>query len=198
MKKTLLMVAVAMMTAMSVQAQDLAGRTYYNANILAAEMNKMMTGLDEKLDSARIEALDKAKKEKGRELTDDEKAEVDMKVKEAQNLMLALRKGMKTAITVEFKKDKKAVMKADLQISEDVLKAAGISWLKRKAMKAALAVAPSSMKATYEVKGDLVILNEDGELDTLRMSADGKNLSGTFEGMGSSKKPTKFTLTRTK
>lgn len=105
-------------------------------------------------------------------------------------MIIAVRKGLKTAITVEFKTEKNATMKVNMKVSDDVLKAAGIPWLKRKAMKAALAVAPSTMKATYEVKGNLVILNDDGELDTLRLSADGKQLYGTFD------KKTPFTLTR--
>ena len=101
-------------------------------------------------------------------------------------------KGMTTAITVEFKTEKNAVMKADVKISDDAMKAAGIGWLKRKAMKAALAVAPSSSKATYVVKGDLIILDDGEEKDTLRLSSDGKFLSGKFE------KDVNFKLTRTK
>lgn len=198
--KKLLMVAVAMMTAMSVLAQtNLAGRTYYNANILSAELDKMMSEMDQKLDSIRIAGYAKAKEKKGRELTAEEKAEVDKEVKEAEAMMIAIKKGMKTAITVEFKTEEKAVMKIDMSISEDAMKAAGIGWAKRKAMKAALALAPSSMKATYQVKDNLVIMKDsDGELDTLRLSADGKKLSGILEEGGEGKKPTKFTLTRTK
>ena len=198
--KKLLMVAVAMMTAMSVLAQtNLAGRTYYNANILSAEFDKMMSEMDQKLDSIRIAGYAKAKEKKGRELTAEEKAEVDKEVKEAEARMIAIKKGMKTAITVEFKTEEKAVMKINMSISEDAMKAAGIGWAKRKAMKAALALAPSSMKATYQVKDNLVIMKDsDGELDTLRLSADGKKLSGILEEGGEGKKPTKFTLTRTK
>ena len=198
--KKLLMVAVAMMTAMSVLAQtNLAGRTYYNASILSAEFDKMMSEMDQKLDSIRIAGYAKAKEKTGRELTAEEKAEVDKEVKEAEAKMIAIKKGMKTAITVEFKTEEKAVMKIDMSISEDAMKAAGIGWAKRKAMKAALALAPSSMKATYQVKDNLVIMKDsDGELDTLRLSADGKKLSGILEEGGEGKKPTKFTLTRTK
>ena len=105
---------------------------------------------------------------------------------------------MKTSITVDFKTEDKAVMKMDVSISEDALKAAGIGWAKRKLMKAALAIAPSSEKATYQVKDNLVIMkSSDGELDTLRLSSDGKYLYGTMDE-GKGKKPTKFTLTRTK
>lgn len=190
MKKILLMVAVGVMTALNVQAQSLVGRKYYNANIIASLMDGEMDNMDQKIDSAKHEALVKAEQKKGRQLTAAEKAEVEQKAKEAQQMIIAVRKGLKTAITVEFKTEKNATMKVNMKVSDDVLKAAGIPWLKRKAMKAALAVAPSTMKATYEVKGNLVILNDDGELDTLRLSADGKQLYGTFD------KKTPFTLTR--
>ena len=76
--------------------------------------------------------------------------------------------------------------------SDDALKAAGIGWAKRKLLKAALAVAPSSTKATYTVKDNLVILNESGDLDTLRLSDDGKFLYGKIDNK------TNFKLTRTK
>ena len=190
---------VAMVVAMSTSAQtNLVGRTYYNANILANEMNKLKSEMDQKLDSIRIRAYSKAKDKKGRELTTEEKAEVEKQIQEAQNMMIAIQKGMKTAITVDFKTEEKVVMKVDMSISDDAMKAAGIGWMKRKAMKAALALAPSSEKATYQVKGDLVILKDsDGELDTLYLSPDGKKLSGILDN-GKDKKPTKFTLTRTK
>lgn len=190
---------VAMMAAMSTSAQtNLVGRTYYNANILADEMNKLKSEMDHKLDSLRTTAYTKFKEKKGRELTAEEIAEVEKQIKDAQNTMIALQKGMKTAITLNFKTEVKAVMKVDMSVSEDAMKAAGIGWAKRKAMKAALALAPSSEKATYQVKGNLVILKDSsGELDTLYLSPDGKKLSGILDN-GKGKNPQKFTLTRTK
>ena len=159
----------------------------------------MMAEMDQRLDSVRTAGYAKVKKEKGRELTAEEKAEVEKQIKEAQEKLVAVKKGMKTAITVDFKSEDKAVMKIDMSISEDAMKAAGVRWANRKAMKAALALAPSSEKVTYQVKGNLVILKDsDGELDTLRLSSDGKKLSGILDEGGKGKKPTKFTLTRTK
>ena len=194
-----MMAVAAIMATMNAVAQtNLAGRVYYNPNVLSGELNKMMDGVNEKLDSVRAEAIAKAKKEKGRDLTAAEKAEVDKQVQQAHDTMIALKKGMKTSITVEFKTEKNAVMKLDMSVSEDVLKAAGIGWAKRKAMKAALALAPTTSKVTYEVKGNLVIMNDDGELDTLRLSTDGKQLYGILEQGSKDKKPTKFTLNRTK
>ena len=78
---------------------------------------------------------------------------------------------------------KNMVLKADIKISDEAMKAAGIGWLKRKAMKAALAVAPSSEKGTYVVKGQQIIMTDsDGEKDTLMLSQDGQYLSGKMDG----------------
>lgn len=67
-----------------------------------------------------------------------------------------------------------------------------MGWLKRKAIKAALAIAPSKSTCTYLVKDNQIILDDDGEKDTLTISADGKYLYGKFD------KKTGFKLTRTK
>jgi len=192
MKRMLILVVVAMMTMMTVNAQGLVGRTYYNSNILAGEMNKKMKEVDQKIPEIRAEKYAEFEKEKGRKPTADEKAKLDKEVDEAIAQAKALAKGASTAITVEFKTEENAVMKADMNVSDDAMKAAGIGWLKRKAMKAALAVAPSSTKATYVVKGDLIILNDGKEKDTLRLSSDGKYLYGKYE------KDVNFKLTRTK
>ena len=192
MKRRLILVVVAMMTMMTVNAQSLAGRTYCNANILAGEMNKKMKEVDQKIPEIRAEKYAKFEKEKGHKPTAAEKAKLDKEVDDAIAQAKALAKGASTAITIEFKTEKDAVMKADMKISEDAMKAAGIGWLKRKALKASLAVAPSSNKATYVVKGDLIILNDGKEKDTLRLSSDGKYLYGKYE------KDVNFKLTRTK
>ena len=100
--------------------------------------------------------------------------------------------GMRIGITVEFKSDKQAVMKLDMKMNDEVMKQAGIGWVKRKAMQAAMAVLPSSEKVEYVVKDNLVIFDPDDEPDTLRLSDDGKFIYGKFE------KKTDFKLTRTK
>ena len=192
MNRMLILVVVAMMTMMTVNAQSLAGRTYYNANILAGEMNKKLKEVDQKIPEIRAEKYAKFEKEKGHKPTAAEKAKLDKEVDDAIAKTKILAKGATTAITVEFKTEKNAVMKADMNVSDDAMKAAGIGWVKRKAMKAALAVAPSSTKATYVVKGDLIILNDGKEKDTLRLSSDGKYLYGKYE------KDINFKLTRTK
>ena len=192
MNRMLILVVVAMMTMMTVNAQSLAGRTYYNANILAGELDKKLKEVDQKIPEIKAKGYAEFEKKNGRKPTAAEKAKLEKEINEKVAQAKAMAKGMTTAITVEFKTEKNAVMKADVKISDDAMKAAGIGWLKRKAMKAALAVAPSSSKATYVVKGDLIILDDGEEKDTLRLSSDGKFLYGKFE------KDVNFKLTRTK
>ena len=79
------------------------------------------------------------------------------------------------------------------RVCDEAMKAAGLGWLQRKAMKAALAVAPSSEKGTYVVKGQQVIMTDsNGEKDTLMLSQDGQYLSGKMD------KDTPFKLKRKK
>lgn len=171
------------------QAQSLVGRVYYNANIMAEKMNETIS---KAIPEAKAEAIAKQEKEKGRKLTDAEKAEIDKKLKEAQTKANAAMKGIKTAITFEFKSETQAVMKTDMSVNEEALKQAGVNWAKRKALKAALAIMPSSEKVSYIVKGNLVIMDPTDEPDTLRLSDDGKYLYGKFD------EKTNFKLTRTK
>ena len=171
---------------------NLAGRTYYNANIMADEMNKMMQEIDQKVSQAKAKGYAKFEQKKGRKPTEKEKAVLEKEINEAVAQARALKKGMTIAITIDFKTERDAVMNADTKISDEAMKAAGISWLKRKAMKAALAVAPSNSKCTYIVKKNQIILDEGGEKDTLTISADGKYLYGKYD------KKTSFKLTRTK
>ena len=183
----------ALLMAMGANAQtSLAGRVYHHPNIMADEINKLIQDGNKDLDKAKKEAVAKAEKEKGRKLTAAELKEVDEQAAEAIKIMEAMRKGLKTEITATFKTDQDLVMKIDMSVSDDVLKAAGIGWAKRKALRAALAVAPSSQKAKYVVKGNLVIVTDDKETDTLTLSPDGKYLSGRMD------EKTRFKLTRTK
>ena len=189
----LLTCAAALFLALSLHAQtNLTGRVYHHPNIMADEINKLIQDGNKDLDKAKKEAVAKAEKEKGRKLTAAELKEVDEKVAEAMKIMEAMRKGLKTEITATFKTDQDMVMKIDMRISEEALKAAGVGWAKRKAIRAALAVAPSTEKAKYVVKDNLVIINDGEETDTLTLSPDGKYLSGAMD------EKTLFKLTRIK
>ena len=179
---------------LSVSAQtSLAGRTYHHPNVLAGMMNEATKDVDKKVAEARGKFIAKAEKKKGRKLTDEEVAKLDAEIKKKLADMEIMKKGMKMAITVEFKDDKNVVLKQDTKVSDAALKAAGYGWLKRKAMKAALAVAPSSQKGTYIVKDNMVIMaDKDNEKDTMFISQDGKVLTIKEE------KGKIFKLTRTK
>ena len=190
---TLLAIAAAMMFAMNLQAQNsLVGRTYYNANIMTDALNEATKDMDKKVQDAKTEEIAKLEKKEGRKATRAEIAEIDAKMQKAQKMMEAMTKGMTTELTVTFKTEKEAVMKANISVSDEALKNAGIGWMKRKALKAAIALIPSTEKSSYIVKGNLVIMIDDDEgNDTLRLSNDGKYLFGKFD------KKTDYKLTRT-
>ena len=190
---TLLAIAAAMMFALNLQAQNsLVGRTYYNANIMTDALNEVTKDMDKKVQDAKAEEIAKLEKKEGRKATRAEIAEIDAKMQKAQKMMEAMTKGMTTELTVTFKTEKEAVMKANISVSDEALKNAGIGWMKRKALKAAIALIPSTEKSSYIVKGNLVIMIDDDEgNDTLRLSNDGKYLFGKFD------KKTDYKLTRT-
>ena len=170
---------------------DLSGRIYHHPNVLADKLNEATKDVNK--EQLRQKGIAKAEKKKGRKLTAAEKAEVDKELEKTIKTIEAMKKGVTTAITVEFKDKKNMVLKADIKVSDEAMKAAGIGWLKRKAMKAALAVAPSSEKGTYVVKGQQVIMTDkEGEKDTLMLSQDGQYLSGKMD------KDTPFKLKRKK
>lgn len=175
-----------------VQAQtNLSGRVYYNANILADEMNKMVKDAKSEITKKRNEMIAKKEKDLGRKLNQKELEMIDEGVQKGQKMMDAVKKGMKTAITITFKNENELVMKCDMKVDEEVMKAAGIGWAKRKMMKAAMAIMPAQ-KGKYVVKGNTIYIDEgDNERDTLYLTNEGKQLYGKMDGK-------KFTLNRTK
>lgn len=191
MKKSVF-IALLLLAAVGTQAQtSLVGRVYHHPNILTDELNKLTTDANKDIKKEIDDAIKKAEKKRGRKLTAKELAEINKEVEEAQKMLKALKEGMKTAVTISFKDEKTMVMKADMKIDDEVMKKAGIPWAKRKMMKVAMAVAPSE-KASYERKGNLIIVRDDKEVDTLRLSDDGKYLSGKMD------KDTPFRLTLVK
>jgi len=191
MKKNIILLLL-MSVGMAVHAQvNLAGREYYNANILSDQMQKLSQEVDNKLDEAKAKALEKAREKKKRDLTAAEKVEVEKKVEEGRKMLQAMEKGMKTAVTVTFKDEKNAVVKIDMKIDDTAMKAAGIGWAKRKMIQAAVSLMPSQ-KGKYKVSGNMVVLEDDEEPDTMFLSNDGKYLTGKLD----ENKP--FKLTRTK
>lgn len=192
MKHFLLTTLLALIIGIGAYGQtNLTGRVYYNANIMASEFDEKLKELDKEIASKRTETIAAMEKKKGRKLTAAEEAELTKELNKAMNKAKTMMKeGMKTAVTMEFKSAKEVVMKMEMKVDDAVLKAAGVSWIKRKAMKAAMALSPSQ-KETYVVKGNQVIIGTGKDQDTMTLSADGKTLTGTMDGK-------KFTLTRTK
>lgn len=168
---------------MSLQAQtNLVGRIYQNPNILDQEMKEKMAELDKEIKERKSEIYAEAEKKKGHKLTAAETAEVDKQLKEGKEKAAAAMKAMKTSVSIEFKTANQAVMRLSMKIDDEALKAAGVGWVKRKALKAALALAPESSKEPYVVKGNSVIIGKGEDQETFTLSADGKYLTGKADG----------------
>lgn len=173
------------------QAQtSLVGRVYYHPNIMADEMKAHEKKVQAKLDEAIREEIEKAEKKKGRPLTAEEKAQTKKEVEEASKRAILVMKSTKTSVTATFKSDKEMEMQMKFQMDDDALKNAGVSWAKRKAIKAAIALLPSKEKMQYTVQGNLIICSDGTDKDTLTLSDDGKYLYGKMDDK------TKFKLTR--
>ena len=190
--KILLLVAVIAIVSGSVHAQvNLNGRIYSNPNIMADVWNDPLKDLDKKMSESRTKLVADFEKKNRRKPNTEEMAEIDTKLKDARVKIEAVEKGIVTSVSVEFKSEKDIVMRTDMKIDENVLKMAGMGWMKRKALKAAMAVAPKSEKGTYVVKGNFVIMTDSGkDKDTLTLSNDGNYLYGQLG------KNTKFKLKR--
>lgn len=192
MKKIFLLIVAVMMAVISVHAQtNLTGRVYYHPNIMASVFEQGLD-IDAKIAEARKNNIAQKEKEKGRKLTKEELAEIDKTVAETKQQMMIAKKCITTAMTVEFTSPTDVVVRQKTKVDDNALKTMGVSWLKRKAMKAALAVMPESEKMKYEVKGNKVITIDGKDRDTLTISTDGKTLSGKVDNK------TKFILKRTK
>ena len=176
-----------------VQAQtDLTGSVYENEDMMDAMMDSIMGTIDDKLDSARTANIAKMEKEKGRTLTASELKEMDAQLQKSREIMMAMKKAMRTNISVEFMSPKDLVLRMKMEVDDNALKMAGVSWVKRKAIKVGLAIMPEKQKATYEVKGDLVITKDGNDLDTMRISPDRKYLYVEMD------EEHKYTLVKTK
>lgn len=193
MKKLLVFIAVAAMTALGAEAQtSLAGREYHNPNI----MSDIYKDVERMVADMKAKALVKMEEKKGRKLTEEELKKFNETISKEESKLRAIKTGTSMAITITFKNDKTAVYKAKMKMSDAAMKAADIGWFKRKALKAAMAMMPAT-DVTYTIKGNMVIIQEEEDKDTLYISADGNSLSGIHRG----KKKTEnisYTLRRTK
>jgi len=194
--KKILLIVVAMMVTLSVNAQKgMVGRVYHNPNIMSGMMAEMTKDVEKDIVDARKKAIEKREKKVGRKLTADEIKTIDKELKKIEAKVRAVKSGMGMSMTMTFKNEKEVSMKASMKMSDEAMKMAGVSWIKRKAMKAAMAMSPTQV-CPYTVKGNMVIIQDEKELDTLRISADGKSLSGIYRDEKNG--PIKYTLTRTK
>ena len=192
MKKFLAMAIVAMI-ALSAEAQtSLVGREYHNPNI----MSDIYKDIDRQVADMKAKALMKMEKKKGRKLTEAEMKEFKELIGKEESKLRAMKNGTSMAMTVTFKNDKTAVVKAKMKMTDEAMKAADIGWLKRKALKAAMAVMPAA-DMPYIIKGNMVILQDEEGNDTLYISADRNSLSGIYRGKKKSEN-IHYTLARTK
>jgi hypothetical protein len=192
-KKFLMMVAVALMTALSAEAQtSLVGREYHNPNI----MSDIYKDIERQVADMKAKALVKIEEKKGRKLTEAEMKEFKELIGKEESKLRTMKNGTSMSMTVTFKNDKTAVVKAKMKMTDEAMKAADIGWLKRKALKAAMAVMPA-IDMPYIIKGNMVILQDEEENDTLYISADRNSLSGIYRGKKKSEN-IHYTLARTK
>lgn len=192
MKKFLAMAIVAMI-ALSAEAQtSLVGREYHNPNI----MSDIYKDIDRQVADMKAKALVKLEEKKGRKLTEAEMKEFNEKIGKEESKLRAMKNGTSMAMTVTFKNDKTAVVKAKIKMTDEAMKAADIGWLKRKALKAAMAVMPAA-DMPYIIKGNMVILQDEEGNDTLYISADRNSLSGIYRGKKKSEN-IHYNLARTK
>ena len=193
MKKLLVFIAVAMMTALGADAQtSLVGREYHNPNI----MSDMYKDVERQIADMKVKALEKAEKKKGRKLTEDELKKFNEAIEKEVTKLRTMKNGTSISMTVTFKNDKTAVVKSKVKMTDEAMKAADIGWLKRKALKAAMAVMPAA-DMPYIIKGNMVILQDEEENDTLYISADRNSLSGIYRGKKKSEN-IHYNLARTK
>ena len=193
MKRFIVIIAVILMTAFSANAQtSLVGREYHNPNIIS----DMYKDVERQVADFKAKALAKAEKKRGRKLTEAEMKKFNEFVGKEEAKIRTIKNGTSMPMTVTFKNDKTAVVKAKVKMTDEAMKAADIGWLKRKALKAAMAVMPA-IDVPYVIKGNMVILQDDEGNDTLYISADGKSLTGVYRGKKKSE-DIRYRLARTK
>lgn len=154
-----MMAFVALMIAASIEAQtSLAGRVYYNGNLMEKELSEV---------KKETKGLEKEAK------TAEEKEEV----KGVQAILNAVVAKM----TVKFIDDKTVELSIDAKFDEEKAKQGGASWLMRKMVKMKMGKSEKG-QTTYTVNGRKVIINsvkKKGKTKTYELSEDGKTLTFT-------------------
>ncbi len=135
MRKLLFLVAVAMMATISVCAQtNLTDRVYHHPNIMASLFAGKID-IDKKIDEAKKKRIAEAEKNKGRELTQAETAEIDKEIaqkkSEIEQKVKELENAVVMSMTIEFTSAKDVVVKMKSVVNEEILKKFDIGWLQR-------------------------------------------------------------------
>ena len=97
-------------------------------------------------------------------------------------------KAMSMYTYVIFKTDATLTIKSTAYCDDNLMKQAGVGWAKRKLMKVLFKAMNHEEEMPYRVQGSLVIAGKADDLDTLRLSADGKQL--TMKNVGKKKTET--------
>ena len=168
----------------------LKGRVYYSGDIIAEKLDAAVKEIEQNRPQLRAEAICKLEEKKGRKLNAAEMGSIDSELDEKLEKAKLKRASTSMSLTITFTRDNELAMKPNEKIDDEVLKQAGLNWIKRKSLMVTSMMTTKSNKVTFFRKGNQIITKAETP-DTLQISEDGKFIYGKFDGIP-------FTLTRTK
>ena len=168
----------------------LKGRVYYSSDIIAEKLDAAVKEIEQNRSQLRSEAISKLEEKKGRKLNATEIESIDSELDSELEKAKLLRASTSMSHTISFTRDNELVIKPNKKIDDEVLKQAGLNWIKRKSMMVKSMMTTKSNKVTFFRKGNLIITKAETP-DTLQISEDNKFLYGKFDDIS-------FMLTRTK
>ena len=191
MKYTIIFSLLLLVCSISTFAQGgLKGREYYSSDIIAEKLDAAVKEIEQNRQQLRAEAIAKLEEKKGRKLTDAETESIDLQLDEELEKAKLQKASTTMSLTITFTRDNELSIKPQKKIDEEVLKQAGLNWIKRKSMVVTTVLPTKSNKITFFRKGNLIITKTETP-DTLQMSEDSKFLYGKFNDIP-------FSLPRTK
>lgn len=168
----------------------LKGRVYYSGDIIAEKLDAAVKEIEQNRPQLRAEAICKLEEKKGRKLNAAEMGSIDSELDEKLEKAKLKRASTSMSLTITFTRDNELAMKPNEKIDDEVLKQAGLNWIKRKSLMVTSMMTTKSNKVTFFRKGNQIITKAETP-DTLQISEDGKFIYGKFDGIP-------FMLTRTK
>ena len=168
----------------------LKGRVYYSGDIIAEKLDAAVKEIEQNRPQLRAEAICKLEEKKGRKLNAAEMGAIDSELDEKLEKAKLKRASTSMSLTITFTRDNELAMKPNEKIDDEVLKQAGLNWIKRKSLMVTSMMTTKSNKVTFFRKGNQIITKAETP-DTLQISEDGKFIYGKFDGIP-------FMLTRTK